>query len=455
MNWFLQLRNRTKREHAAPALDTLLFSIRPENSLAERVAWLAKLLDWVRRDTPSSRLRLLLQILEHQPETHGRVARTLRSLLRETQALDLFTETGLPCAAGFLREASQRIARQILPRPPVSSDLGDLFDHLFPAAHDADWLAGLEPELARRIAELWQYGRIPDEPAWEALRDDLEDSLVLLAMRIRVIGTNPAIRLRLSPCGFRDLPFQKLGPAVETLVQRARAGADMATLASELNYIRTLDDACDRALDDVTARLEESGVSMAVVYDLERLRALLGRLELVLEAWGDPQLSPVRSLLILSDLVRDNHAHRSVRELTRLNLHLLTRSLVERSAETGEHYLARSRNEYFKLLRSALGGGALTAFTTLIKLVLTGLVLAGFLEGVLAGLNYAISFVLIQLLGFTLATKQPATTASSLARRMYELRDPRHREAVVDEIVLLVRSCSASRDFVRGEADAG
>lgn len=56
-------------------------------------------------------------------------------------------------------------------------------------------------------------------------------------------------------------------------------------------------------------------------------------------------------------------------------------------------------------------------------LALSGIVLAGFLEGVLAGMNYAFSFVLIQLLGFTLATKQPATTAPGLARRMHELRD--------------------------------
>lgn len=444
VKWLQQLRSRTERQRAAPALDTLLTGIGPDASLATRVAWLEKLLAWVRRDTPANRLRLLLQILEHQPETRLRVAMTLRALLRETQALDLFTETGLPRAAGFFREASERFLRRLLPRPPVGPELGDLFDHLFPAVGDAKWLAAVEPELAERIAGLWQHGRAPGEPAWEALSADLEDALVLIAARIRVIGTAPAIRSRLTPCGFRELPFQKLGPAVETLIQRSRDGADTAALAAELNYIRTLDDACARALDDVTARLEEAGVSMAVVYDLERLRALLHRLELLLEAWGDPHLPPIRGVLILADLVRENHARGSVRELARQNLHLLTRSLVERSAETGEHYLAHTRREYLALLRSSLGGGALTALTTLVKLAMAGVVLAGFLEGLLAGLNYAASFVLIQLFGFTLATKQPATTAPALARRMHELRDTRHREGLVDEIVMLVRSQMAA-----------
>ena len=86
----------------------------------------------------------------------------------------------------------------------------------------------------------------------------------------------------------------------------------------------------------------------------------------------------VRILAVLADLVRQNHEHRSVTALLRQNLHLLTRRIVERSAETGEHYLARSRAEYRAMLRSALGGGALTGITTLAKLVLGKLALAEF-----------------------------------------------------------------------------
>ena len=57
-----------------PALEALLTNARPDQSLAVRVAWVEDLLAWVRRDVPAMRLRLLLQLLERQPEAHRRVA---------------------------------------------------------------------------------------------------------------------------------------------------------------------------------------------------------------------------------------------------------------------------------------------------------------------------------------------------------------------------------------------
>jgi site-specific recombinase len=48
--------------------------------------------------------------------------------------------------------------------------------------------------------------------------------------------------------------------------------------------------------------------------------------------------------------------------------------------------------------------------------------------------------VVIQLCGFTLATKQPATTAPALAARMHNVRDPAVLQKLIDEIVCLVRS---------------
>ncbi|RYZ72307.1 MAG: hypothetical protein EOP09_03390 [Proteobacteria bacterium] len=63
-----------------------------------------------------------------------------------------------------------------------------------------------------------------------------------------------------------------------------------------------------------------------------------------------------------------------------------------------------------------------------------------FVGGFLAALNYSFSFILIQLTGFTLATKQPAMTAPALAAKMHKVRDPEALEKLVDEIVHLMRS---------------
>lgn len=440
MSWWQKFRDRLASLRGRPALDALLTHARPDQSLAERVAWAEDLLAWVRRDVPATRLKLLLQLLERQPDARKRVAQTLRSIVRDTQALDLFADTGLPRGVAFMHELLVRLVSGVLPDPPDTRDLADIFDRLFPRESVADWLEQLDAELAGRIIALFHHEEMPEESGWGALRIDLEDAMVQLADRICVVGSHRDVRARLSKVAFRELPFQKLTPAVEALLTRRQEGTPLGELAAELNVVRGVADACDRAVDEVTARLEKTGVSTALVYDIERLRAQVQRLELLLEAWSAPTMDAQRTLSIIADLVRQNHAGRSVRELCRQNLRLLTRRIVERNAETGEHYVARNGKEYMGMLRSAAGGGALTGLTTFAKLMLGKLALAGFFQGAFAGLNYAISFVLIQLCGFTLATKQPATTAPALARRMDELRTASQQETLVDEVVFLIRS---------------
>ncbi|HMJ92011.1 MAG TPA: hypothetical protein VK530_19475, partial [Candidatus Acidoferrum sp.] len=332
---------------------------------------------------------------------------------------------------------------RILPAAPTTRDLGDIFDRLFSHAGDGDWLERIDAELAAEIVSLFHHGEAENESGWNSLHADLEDAMVQLAARVRVTGSLREMRCRLVKPTFRELPFQRLAPAVESLFERGAHSA-IEEFTAELNHVRGAADACDLAVDEITKQLEASGVNVGLVYDLERIRAQVRRLELLLEVWSSPVLDAQRVLAVLADLVRQNHEHRSLKALFRQNLHLLTRSIVERTAETGEHYVARTRSEYFGMLRSALGGGAITGLTTMMKLLLGKLALAGFFKGAAFSVNYAGSFVTIQLAGFTLATKQPAATAPALARRMEELRDTERREALVDEIVCLVRSQTAA-----------
>lgn len=444
MNWWRNFQTRLTAQRGGPALDALLAQARPELSLAERVAWAEDLFAWVRREGPATRLKLFFQLLDRQPEVRLRVAKTLRSLVRDTEALDLFADTGLPRGAAFTHELLERVMSRLLPDPPDTRDLADIFDRLFPRGSDSSWLAQIDAESAQRILDLFHYEEASDGANWIGLRADLEDALVQLSDRICVVGSGREVRVRLPKMKFRELPFQKLPPAIEALLEKHRAGAPTTRLVAELNVIRGLTDACDRAVDEVIGQLEKTGVNTRLVYDIARLRAQARRLELLLEAWAAPQPEAGRTLALLADLVQQNHTRRSVLELCRQNLQLLTRRIVERNAETGEHYVARDRREYAGMLRSAAGGGALMGVTTFIKLLLAKLALAGFFRGATFGVNYAVSFVVIQLCGFTVATKQPATTAPALARRMEELRTAQQLEALVDEVVFLIRSQTAA-----------
>jgi site-specific recombinase len=114
--------------------------------------------------------------------------------------------------------------------------------------------------------------------------------------------------------------------------------------------------------------------------------------------------------------------------------------VAERSAASGEHYITRDWPEYRHMLRSAAGGGVIMAATTFIKFGAGALAASPFWLGMAAGLNYATSFVVVQLLHFTVATKQPAMTAPAMAAKLADVREDRAIEGFVDEVAHLIRS---------------
>jgi site-specific recombinase len=118
----------------------------------------------------------------------------------------------------------------------------------------------------------------------------------------------------------------------------------------------------------------------------------------------------------------------------------MARKIIERAGQTGEHYITSSRKEYFKMLASAGGGGVLTTGTCALKYLVGWGQFAPFVEGMLNASNYAGSFILMQFLGFTLATKQPSMTAAALAGSMRESAGFTDLTGLVSTIARITRS---------------
>jgi site-specific recombinase len=119
---------------------------------------------------------------------------------------------------------------------------------------------------------------------------------------------------------------------------------------------------------------------------------------------------------------------------------LLAKKIVEWAGKTGEHYITSNREEYAQMWRAALGGGILTVGTAAIKLLVTHRGLPLFVEGFLAGLNYALSFVLMQNYHLALATKQPSMTGATLAHIIHRSREGSGTDELVTYVQRIVRS---------------
>ena len=426
---------------AATDLPSLLSRLDPHAALAQRHLWLIQLLDWVRGSEASApasagRVQLFIDAVESSSEVRQRLQQWWQVLADSVDITPLLADYGFAPRTGLASELAERLRRKLLPSSPETIDASELFTLALPHAFDAQWMGALTAEQLTRLVTLLA-GDDARPMRWQR---DLLDAMTYCAGQILSTGFAPELRLRMSQAARETQPFHALIRDVESLrIEVLHGLRTRERLDETAQRLRERLDACRSAAASVYPHFEDNGISVGLVFRLRQLRARILRMRELLECVLSPTPA-VHATRLLAHLVQVGQSRRSLRALLATNSSLLAAKVAERSAETGEHYIARTRGEYFAMVRNAAGGGAIMAFTTLLKFALYALALSAFWGGCLAGVNYALSFVLIQLLHFTGATKQPAMTAPAMAAKLKEIDSDTGLDEFVDKVTHLVRS---------------
>ncbi len=360
----------------------------------------------------TSGLSALAEALQPASPMRVRFGAALSELLAETDATDLIACAGIPGHRGFLSELGDRLAGHLLPSPSADRDFRGLVHRIYGFEHDVRRFGEMPLDLFHRLAGA--FSQAPAPGAWATLRGEFADGFRLLLSRIESEGLAPELRARASADTVSASPFHRLRAAGEAMLAVWLAGEDAAAEAARF---RKVSGECRKESRVILQHLEGAGVSVDIVFSLEVIDRCLTRTALMTEIVETPA-GPRRSRAIhrlLARLFQSAHDDRSIRHLVAWNLQLLGRKIVDRSSETGEHYIARNLREYRGIWLAAAGGGVLTAGTAIVKTLIHSWHLAPLPEGLLFGLNYAVSFLGLQHLHLILATKQPAMTAARLA----------------------------------------
>lgn len=415
----------TNDAKAAPLLRVLLAKCKPDAELADQLVMMEQLGRFVvagpavpGASCPAglARLELLVLALERIPAARQRFFSTLEVVLKNTRAVKLFGEIGLPNDRGLLAETTDRLARRFLPEPPALHELWMLASHILRSNSDLAWLGPDADSLLHRIANL-------GGTTWEPLRVSIHDSICLIATRIAAHGMTEAFRTRAVAGEVRESALFRLARAQTS---------EMPPLIEEAR----------RHLEQVRLSLEDHGVSIEVVYALDTIEQGLTRLELLLPfVDAHDAIEPTHEIRTVLDAIGHGLVGgRSFGQLMHDNLRLLARKVIERAGRTGEHYVTSSRREYWGMLASAAGGGFLTCGTAVGKFFIKWGHFPLFIDGALSAILYAGSFIVMQLLGFTLATKQPSMTAAALAGTIRDRSGPGRLDELVRLIARIARS---------------
>ena len=425
-------------------LPALLSSLDPAASRVERHLWLMDLLRWIRGPQPAvdgalARLRLLLDALQAAPHHAMRLRQCWQALHQELDIAVLLAEYGFSSRHAFVSEFAERLRQRLLPATPDTADAAELFSLVLDDPIDAQWLAALDADLLARIAA----ALAPEEPeapgaAWQ---DSVLEAITICTSQVRANGFAPELRLRMSSQARQTAPFHALAADADAL--HASQHANSAGREAALQQFRARLEACRGAVASVYAHLDEHGISVGLVFRLRQVRERILRIRALIDCLQEPAPG-VAAARLLAQMAALRQDRRSLRALIASNSSMLAAKVTERSSEVGEHYITRDRAAYRTMLRQAAGGGALTGLTTLMKFGVMALGLSAFWNGFWSGVVYAGSFVLIQLLHWTLATKQPAMTAPAMAAKLKDLTAPDALAGFVDEVTHLVRSQAAA-----------
>jgi site-specific recombinase len=383
------------------------------------------------------RQRVWVSVLEASPEIRERYSESIGTLLKQTAGTSLFAQSGLPNDRGLFAEAADRFFRIVLPAPRSDEELSGLLLRMFPSQQEVDRFFDIPPELFDRIVTL--AAPAEDAEAWKAPVESMLEAFCLLGARVQGLGLSEKLLVRSQRVPVQQSPFYRLPRAGDQLIEAIRWQEGTTEAAQNWKAVAS---ECRVELENIVKHLETRGVNLDVVYAMDVIEKSLSRMEIISGVLVSPPgpAKRVTAERLMREVIRGRIGDRSVRMLLHNSFRLLARKIVEWAGKTGEHYIANNREEYYQMWKAALGGGLLTVGTAAIKLMVTHQGLPLFVEGFLAGLNYAVSFVLLQNFHLALATKQPSMTGAALAKIVHNCRDAERSDELVSYAARIVRT---------------
>lgn len=401
---FLQVRRIFQRgSDPKLSVNEVLLQFTPTMDLSERMESLRRLLNWLGAGGSRQievRLRFFLHALAASPERMELFAKAFDRTVRECSFFLFFTEVGLNVEHGLWGDIAGRFLMKFISRGE-RHDFIQIIIQGFKNAEIVDALGGISPDLVKTAFAM--LDSCLTKPTVELLALQRREAGFHLATHVAHYGLSSAIQRRVkSPNAISGSPFFAITAAIrDEDVQKPLA---------------IIDD-CERELASVYDHLENSGVSVDVVNRLETMAELLTRLRHLLNT-SLPNGSEKRAAAnfqLLREIAAANLRARAVLGHLGRHFYLLSRKVVERNGQSGEHYIARNAREMRWLFRSAIGGGFIVVGMTIFKTLLIQTDPAPLFLALGIWIIYSAGFLGMQFSGATLATKIPSFTASKLA----------------------------------------
>lgn len=376
------------------------------------------------RETPQVDLSEFLNFLKNNTACADKFSTYVKSILEKKIFNKFLSDAAILQDSDFIYEVRNRLRAKFLPYQPQKNRLEFVLNQVFYRENDHIWVNKIPFEQLEELFEILNFNSIYNSVEKYSPLSEVMLSMQLITMRIGGRAMETDVVKMVPEFDDFESPFNAFEMELLQIHERIFSSETHYISKDDLSYkqLKVLYKQCELFVDKAFANSSKYGISMRVNQSLLKIRQQLGRLKvlmpmLVVTVESDKVKN---SIQLGRELIKYNCYKNNIRKFISESTQLISYEITQHTAKTGESYITNGRTEYFKMLRSALGGGLVVGILVIIKLLLSRIDTSYFGHAILYSLNYAIGFIVIYLLGFTLATKQPAMTAAVLVKALGE-----------------------------------
>jgi site-specific recombinase len=358
-------------------------------------------------------LERVIQELYRHPVLLTNLQHALLSQLINTDLSSVLTESGIPLARGFWQEFFRRLRHKILPSLQSENNFQYVINCVFHRKNDYQWVEDIPHEtwviFFERIGISFQL----DD---SRISNQLVQGLKLLCFQVAQLGFEKEVMDYVVPGEKLDNPFLQQSYLIQDFEKSLSQNCSPEEIQLISTEIKNKLTRCFMSLEYIRENYSRRGASLHQTYTLLVLANKLDRMSLLVDSLDqDEQFDTSKFTTFFKMLVRNENRKNSILEFLSQCLGYLAYQIAEHKGSKGHKYITSGATEYRLMLISAMKGGGIICFVAIIKNLLTGVGMAIFWHSFLYSVNYGLGFVLIEETHSTLATKQPAFTASAVA----------------------------------------
>ncbi|RMZ59679.1 recombinase [Chryseobacterium nematophagum] len=360
----------------------------------------------------------VLNFLKNNPDSSQNFKYYIHNVFRGRSFNLSLTEANILSENAFFPEFKKRVLNTVLPPVENEKTVWYMIDNVsFRPKKDLGYLHNL-PE--NEVNEFFQMLDIADFIVKPDVKKEIIFSMNILSWRVTGMAMEVEV-VRMAP-EYRnfDNPFLALQNELEALAEELENNPELQLHSKDSRYkqIKIYIEQCLEFVNIAFKNSSKYGISGKINQSLLKIRQQIQRIYDIIQLLVIDQKEDVliNSKLLVYNVLnyksRKNNISELINDSTRLISHLIT----NHTAEAGVHYITSTRKEYMTMFYKASGGGIIVGALCVLKMLYGYIPGSDFSHAFLYSMNYAMGFIMIYLMGFTLATKQPAMTAATMTK---------------------------------------